>query len=85
MTLSPIFPNFIAFLRYIRHNKAICIDINGRRVILKFSSLIKKNRSKTLLSQNDFAKEILVSFSHLLTVGNDKALPKLCKLKILHT
>lgn len=50
---------------------------------MKFSSLIKKNRSKTLLSQNDFAKEIWVSFFHLLTVENGKAFPKLCKLKLI--
>lgn len=50
---------------------------------MKFSSLIEKNRSKTLLSQNDFVKEIWVSFFHPLTVGNDKALPKLCKLKLI--
>lgn len=52
------------------------------RFILRFSSLFKKNRRKTLLSQNDFSKEISVSFSTANRRKNDKAIPKLCKLKL---
>ncbi len=48
---------------------------------MKFSSLIKTIRRKTLLSQNDFAKEIGVSFSTVNRWENDKAIPKLYKLK----
>ncbi len=48
---------------------------------MKFSDAIKSIRRKSLLSQSDFAKELGVSFSTVNRWENEKAIPKLCKLK----
>lgn len=50
---------------------------------MKFSDAIKTIRRKTLLSQSDFAKEIGISFSTVNRWENGKAVPKLCKLKLI--
>ncbi|MFG6393115.1 MAG: helix-turn-helix domain-containing protein [Lachnospiraceae bacterium] len=50
---------------------------------MKFSDLIKIIRRKSLLSQSDFANEIGVSFSTVNRWENGKAVPKLCKLKLI--
>ena len=50
---------------------------------MKFSDAIKSIRKKSLLSQSDFAKEIGVSFSTVNRWENDKAVPKLCKFKLI--
>lgn len=50
---------------------------------MKFSDVVKTIRRKSLLSQSDFANEIGVSFSTVNRWENDKAVPKLCKLKLI--
>ena len=50
---------------------------------MKFSESIKTIRRKSLLSQSDFANEIGVSFSTVNRWENGKAVPKLCKLKLI--
>ena len=50
---------------------------------MKFSDTIKTIRRKSLLSQSDFANEIGVSFSTVNRWENGKAVPKLCKLKLI--
>lgn len=51
---------------------------------MKFCEAIKEIRGKCLLSQNDFAEEIGVSFSTVNRWENGKALPKISKLKLIH-
>ena len=50
---------------------------------MKFSDAIKMIRRKSLLSQSDFANELGVSFSTVNRWENGKAIPKLCKLKLI--
>lgn len=50
---------------------------------MRFSDAIKTIRRKSLLSQSDFANEIGVSFSTVNRWENGKAVPKLCKLKLI--
>lgn len=50
---------------------------------MKFCNAIKEIRRKSLLSQIDFAKEIGVSFSTINRWENGKAVPKICKLKLI--
>ncbi len=50
---------------------------------MKFSDSIRKIRRTCLLSQEDFAKQIGVSFSTVNRWENEKAIPKLCKLKLI--
>ena len=51
---------------------------------MSFAETIKIVRKKCLLSQSDFAKEIGVSFSTINRWENGKAIPKLCKLKLIN-
>lgn len=50
---------------------------------MKFCDVIKMIRRKSLLSQSDFANAIGVSFSTVNRWENGKAVPKLCKLKLI--
>ena len=52
---------------------------------MKLCDAIKMIRRKSLLSQSDFAKELGVSFSTVNRWENGKAIPKLCKLKLINT
>lgn len=51
---------------------------------MSFAQQIKSIRKRCLLSQSDFAKAIGVSFSTINRWENGKALPKLCKLKVIN-
>jgi len=46
--------------------------------------MIKFIRRKSLLSQNDFAQALGVSFSTVNRWENGKAVPQLCKLKLIN-
>lgn len=50
---------------------------------MEFSETIKFIRRKSLLSQKDFAKALGVSFSTVNRWENDRAIPKICKLKLI--
>lgn len=50
---------------------------------MNFSDTIKTIRRKSLLSQTDFANEIGVSFSTVNRWENGRAVPKICKLKLI--
>lgn len=50
---------------------------------MNFAEVIKDIRKKSLLSQNDFANEIGVSFSTVNRWENGKAVPKICKIKLI--
>ena len=50
---------------------------------MKFSDSNKTIRRKTLLGQNDLANEIGVSFFTVNRWENGRAVPKLCKLKLI--
>ena len=51
---------------------------------MEFSEKIKFIRRKSLLSQNDFAKALGVSFSTVNRWENGRAIPKICKLKLIN-
>ncbi len=51
---------------------------------MEFSETIKFIRRKSLLSQKDFAKALGVSFSTVNRWENDRAIPKICKLKLIN-
>ncbi len=50
---------------------------------MKFSDSIKTIRRKSLPGQSDFANKIGISFSIVNRWENRKAVPKLCKLKLI--
>ena len=51
---------------------------------MNFADTIKSIRRRSLLSQNDFAQTLGVSFSTVNRWENGKSLPKLCKLKLIN-
>lgn len=50
---------------------------------MNFAEEIKSVRQKSLLSQNDFAKLLGVSFSTINRWENGRTIPKWCKLKLI--
>lgn len=51
---------------------------------MNFADTIKSIRRKSLLSQNDFAHALGVSFSTVNRWENGKSVPKLCKMKLIN-
>ena len=60
------------------------IELRRMSTSLSFTDTIKFIRRKSLLSQNDFAQALGVSFSTVNRWENGKSVPKLCKLKLIN-
>ena len=81
-TESDFFQHIIALLRYVCYISAI--ELRRRSTSLSFADTIKFIRRKSLLSQNDFAQALGVSFSTVNRWENGRSVPKLCKLKLIN-
>ena len=76
------FQQDLVFVGHFCYIKAI--QTQRRLYSLEFSETIKFIRRKSLLSQKDFAKALGVSFSTVNRWENDRAIPKICKLKLIN-